>query len=51
VQLEINSILTAFSNQGTALATHLARPLGNFRDVLAPMNSNGFTFPSPMRLA
>ncbi|KXN88922.1 hypothetical protein AN958_06793 [Leucoagaricus sp. SymC.cos] len=38
-------------NKGTALAAHLAKPLGQFRDILVPMNTTGLTSPSSVRLA
>ncbi|EKM83988.1 hypothetical protein AGABI1DRAFT_110591 [Agaricus bisporus var. burnettii JB137-S8] len=37
--------------KGAALASHLAKPLGQFRDVLAPVTANGFTSSSLTRLA
>lgn len=44
-------LLTSVDVQGSALASHLAKPLGQFRHVLAPVTSNGLTSSSSTRLA
>ncbi|KAF9451361.1 hypothetical protein P691DRAFT_807915 [Macrolepiota fuliginosa MF-IS2] len=38
-------------SKGAALASHLAKPFGQFREVLSPATSNGLSSPGSTRLA